>query len=400
MRLRTGVILSLLYCVIPIMTFASTSDGTLNPEDSNVAWSENIGWINFHTHQGNVRITDDGMTGYAWSDSYGWINLAPTQSGIRNDGEGHLSGSAWGENIGWINFSGITIDERGVFHGRSSGEIVGTVNFDCTSCSVSTDWRPRRARNTEAPSPAAPQYAGVPATPPESFLPPIRPSQNFSLSVNGVAGTSTVTSRTVQLTLHAGTDVNRMALSSDANFSHSSLELFTPTTAWDLCSSQHGLIKFKQCPPGIYHIYAKFYTAYGRSSDPIFTTVILQTPTSSQILPPPQIIPLPIPQPVFNAPTTTNTVKTPLFTRNLSLGTKHPDVQRLQRFLNANKFFVSMSGFGSPGHETNEFGRKTDQALRRFQHVYTQQIFTKRSAQSNDFGTFGPLTRLYVNSLR
>ncbi|MCX6721375.1 MAG: hypothetical protein NT026_02110 [Candidatus Staskawiczbacteria bacterium] len=54
-----------------------------------------------------------------------------------------LSGSAWGENTGWIDFSGVTINSSGQFTGTAEGDIVGTVNFDCTStgCPVTTDWR-------------------------------------------------------------------------------------------------------------------------------------------------------------------------------------------------------------------------------------------------------------------
>ncbi|MBI2038061.1 MAG: carboxypeptidase regulatory-like domain-containing protein [Candidatus Magasanikbacteria bacterium] len=125
--------------------FASTTDGTISTGN---AWSANIGWIKFAATNGNVHVTDAGLTGHAWSDLYGWIKLNPTTSGVTNNGEGVLSGSAWGANIGWINFSGVTINSNGVFTGTATGDNTGAINFSCANCLVQTDWRPASARNT------------------------------------------------------------------------------------------------------------------------------------------------------------------------------------------------------------------------------------------------------------
>lgn len=397
-RLVYFVALSLL---MPACVFASTTNGTLDPAYNNLAWSENVGWINLNPPQGNAQITDNGMTGYAWSDSYGWINLAPAGSGIQNDGEGHLSGYAWGENLGWIGFSGITIDANGIFHGISTGDITGTVNFDCSACHVVTDWRPLSARNS-ASTPAASTNGGG-AAPPETFLKPVPPSGGFTLLVNGVAGTSTVEARTVSLTLNAGTDVDRMAISNTSDFAKVSLVPYTASTPWDLCSHKYEPVKSKECKPGAYHIYAKFYTKYGLSSDPIMATAILQAPLPGQvplvqeIQEAPQVIQAPQTSPTLPPPT--YNIKAVSFPKNLGYGFKHPDVKRLQQFLNLVGFIVSQRGFGSPGHETDEFGWKTYQALVRFQKANVKQIFTSRPAVKNDFGRFGPLTRQYVNSL-
>jgi len=131
------------------LAFASSTNGTID-STYKYAWSENIGWINFGTTNGNLHITDPILTGYAWSDNYGWINLNPATSGVKNDGEGNLSGYAWGENLGWINFSGVTINSSGVFGGSASGGNSGQISFNCANCTVKTDWRPASARPVAA----------------------------------------------------------------------------------------------------------------------------------------------------------------------------------------------------------------------------------------------------------
>jgi len=106
------------------------------------AWSENLGWINFGTPGGNVQVTDSGLSGYAWSTNYGWINLNPVDSGVKNDSNGNLSGYAWGEQTGYIGFAGVVINSSGVFTGQANGTVTGLLNFNCTYCNVTTDWRP------------------------------------------------------------------------------------------------------------------------------------------------------------------------------------------------------------------------------------------------------------------
>ncbi len=135
--------LTALFLAKPV--FASTTDGTISTGN---AWSANIGWIKFAATNGNVHVTDAGLTGHAWSDLYGWIKLNPTTSGVTNNGEGVLSGSAWGANIGWINFSGVTINSNGVFSGTATGDNTGAINFSCANCLVQTDWRPASARSS------------------------------------------------------------------------------------------------------------------------------------------------------------------------------------------------------------------------------------------------------------
>lgn len=143
--------------------FASETVGSIDSV-SKYAWGENYGWFNFGCDNCDVVITDSSITGYAWNKQYGWIKLNPDNPssslliGVRNDGEGNLSGNAWGSNIGWIDFSGVTIDSNGDFSGYATvSNDNSEINFNCDglvdSCSsasfkLNTDWRPQSARTT------------------------------------------------------------------------------------------------------------------------------------------------------------------------------------------------------------------------------------------------------------
>ena len=135
-------------CLLATTAVASTTDGTIDP-NHNYAWSSYLGWFNFATDQGNVHVTDTTVTGYIWNQNYGWINLSPTNGGVKNDGEGHLSGFAWGQDLGWGDYTGVTIDTIGVFHGsvRNLNLNAPSLTFDCDNCNVTTDWRPVSIRN-------------------------------------------------------------------------------------------------------------------------------------------------------------------------------------------------------------------------------------------------------------
>lgn len=117
--------------------------------DSQYAYGENIGWLNFEPNTGDgAQVDSDKLTGYVWAENIGWINLscentgycATVNFGVANDGAGNLSGYAWGENVGWINFDpvvsgdptdyGVKIDGDGNFSGWAWGENIGWINFD------------------------------------------------------------------------------------------------------------------------------------------------------------------------------------------------------------------------------------------------------------------------------
>jgi hypothetical protein len=137
---RTIAITFLLPLLLAYPALAST--GTIDPV-SHYAWNDNGGWVNWDPTDGNVVVSDTGLSGYIWSADFGWINLSPSLGGVTNDGRGDLGGYAWGQNSGWISFTGVTIDSGGVFHGSTiTQSVFGTMTFDCGNCSVVTSWRP------------------------------------------------------------------------------------------------------------------------------------------------------------------------------------------------------------------------------------------------------------------
>jgi hypothetical protein len=142
------IIISSLF-VVPV--FASDVDGTITPNPK-YAFGENLGWINFGCDNCNVHVTDTAVTGYAWSKQYGWINLSPTGSGVTNNCAGVLGGKAWSRELGWVDFSGASIDSGGNFSGLAGtpGTKAGRINFSCTNCNVSTDWRQCSLRESPA----------------------------------------------------------------------------------------------------------------------------------------------------------------------------------------------------------------------------------------------------------
>ncbi len=113
-------------------------------DDSQYAYGENVGWLNFEPNEGpGVTVSATKLIGKVWGANIGWINLDPNDTdpntGVRNDGAGRLSGFAWGENVGWINFNpkvpndandhGVTIEKNGNFSGWAWGENIGWIHF-------------------------------------------------------------------------------------------------------------------------------------------------------------------------------------------------------------------------------------------------------------------------------
>jgi hypothetical protein len=131
----------LVSAAILVLSFTSAYAENIDPDedDSQYAYGENVGWINFEPNaagpNGGATVSSDKLTGFIWAENIGWINLSPASyGGVFNDGSGNLSGYAWGENVGWINFSpsygGVTIDLNGDFGGWAWGENIGWINFN------------------------------------------------------------------------------------------------------------------------------------------------------------------------------------------------------------------------------------------------------------------------------
>ena len=139
-------VITILICTLAI----SAENIDPNEDDSQYAYGENVGWINFEPNitEPNVgaTVSNEKLTGFIWAENIGWINLDPNDTdpntGITNDGTGILTGYAWAENVGWINFNpeipgdthhyGVTIDSDGNFDGYAWGQNIGWINFNST----------------------------------------------------------------------------------------------------------------------------------------------------------------------------------------------------------------------------------------------------------------------------
>jgi hypothetical protein len=137
-------------------------------DDSQYAYGENIGWMNFEPDTGDgVQVECDMLTGFVWAENIGWISMSCENTGscgtvdygVTNDGWGNLAGFAWAENVGWISFScdnttscgmvdyGVTIDADGNFDGWAYGENIGWIHlasitpgaYDVQACVVTFD---------------------------------------------------------------------------------------------------------------------------------------------------------------------------------------------------------------------------------------------------------------------
>ena len=267
--------LLVIFLIPTFFVFASDTDGTID-NTNKYAWGSKIGWVNFGNSNGNIHITDSQLTGYAWSSNYGWINLNPSQSGVRNNNNGNLSGNAWAQNLGWIDFSNVIINSSGQFTGYASGTVSGVINFDCSNCAVSTDWRPLSAR------PSADTGAGGAGVVSSAYKYPAPP---FSILVNNDDEYSV--SNKVNLKLFAGVDVEKIAISNYLDFRGAIQEPYVLNKEWDLCT---GRPIQTECPneKTTYSVYVKFYTRWGRESEVfsdkiIFTKEIVKKPIIQQI---------------------------------------------------------------------------------------------------------------------
>ena len=212
---------------------------------------------------------------------------------------------------------------------------------------------------------------GLPAG---AYNSPSVPTGGFKVKVNqGTSitskGTSITSNRIVNLNFNAGADIKKMAISLTGDFNDASQEDYSPTKQIDLCSKLSGLVKNPTCPDGQYTIYVKFYTYYGRASDIVSTKINLVT------------------TPQFSKPTS-------IFTKDLRLGSRDNQVKILQQFLNQNGFKLVNRGAGSPGNETDYFGKLTQVALTQFQEANKG----KAPGLVNEKGYLGLITRQFINS--
>lgn len=91
------------------------------------------------------------------------------------------------------------------------------------------------------------------------------------------------------------------------------------------------------------------------------------------------------------SPTSTRSFAPPALSKNLRLGSKHPEVALLQKYLNRMGFIVASTGPGSLNNETTTFGSMTRDAVRRFQCTYN--IVCDGTEISTGYGYVGIRTR-------
>ncbi len=193
----TIISLLLLITVGVTPSSASQTDGTIEANNK-YAWGENIGWINFAANGDNIHVTDSAVTGFAWSQNYGWINLNPTNGGVTNTSGGLLGGQAWSSTLGWIPFTGVTINAVGKVTGMAgtAGSTAGRINFDCSNCSVTTDWRPVSVRNSPSQSSPTATTGTTTSTTTTSTIP--TPTTTAIVVAPGTGGTPVAASPEVQ----------------------------------------------------------------------------------------------------------------------------------------------------------------------------------------------------------
>ena len=87
-----------------------------------------------------------------------------------------------------------------------------------------------------------------------------------------------------------------------------------------------------------------------------------------------------------------------LFMRTLAAGVSDSEVFTLQKFLNARGFTLVLAGPGSPGSETEFYGRATKNAVIKFQEAHKAEILAPLGL-SQGTGTFGRATMTFANTL-
>jgi hypothetical protein len=230
------------------------------------------------------------------------------------------------------------------------------------------------------------------ALPPAAYAAPKAPAGGFGMSING--GAAAASSRSVSLELNAGSDVNRIAISMTGDFEDASIEEFRKAMSWDLCAED------AVCPDGEYIVYARFYTAWGKSSQAVSDSIILisdsgndqeaAVATFSGAASESEGESRPAGDQSGEGQAAADPASKFVFTRYLYQGMSGEDVRQLQIFLNRSGFIVAVSGYGSIGQETAYFGPATRQALVGFQKKYGLRPYP---------GRVGPLTLKLLNSL-
>ena len=125
---------------------------------------------------------------------------------------------------------------------------------------------------------------------------PSPPPGNFKITIN--SGDVSTKNPKVTIDLEADGGIDRVALSNRPDFAGFGIEPYFTPKPWNICWDNPALPEPIACPPGLYKVYAKFYTPDGQSSSPVDDEIILKPPT-------PEHVTTPTPaEPVRDAPIT------------------------------------------------------------------------------------------------
>lgn len=272
-------------------TTALTAVATTSANVTDSGLSENTQYsydVRFSDMVYNTSTYGTAATKYTLADtptnltgSAGTQSITLSVDSFTNDSAGS-SGyyfSRSGANSGWITTN--TWTDSGLSCGHSYSYSVKYRNGDGTETSVlSADISTRGCGGGfVAPTPPAPP------TPT-----PVNPSGEFQVIINNNAASTN--NREVSLSLVAGTNTSRMAISMSGDFNDAGVENYASTKTWDLCSSFNGLVKASTCPDGTYRVYVKYYSASGLASEIVSDSINLVTPVAPIVKPekPPIII--------------------------------------------------------------------------------------------------------------
>lgn len=163
--LRTFLLSAVIFSFMAPTVFA---DGIVSGNDTALLRKTDYGVVSMITDQGDpIDVTSTAITGQAWGDVLGWIQFSGDNYEVTVTCDGDtatLGGYAWGENASWINFapdqSEVTIDADGYFDGDAWSENYGWIRFNPATCPGGDGCVQTDFRCDPNPPPPPPQSKG------------------------------------------------------------------------------------------------------------------------------------------------------------------------------------------------------------------------------------------------